>query len=80
MRCQTVELIGMVCLFLQVELGTVPIPKSVTKSRIEANINIFDFSLSKDDVAVLDSFNNNKRRVEFLDGKQSKYWPFNIEF
>lgn len=61
-------------------MGTVPIPKSVTKSRIEANINIFDFALSKEDVAVLDSFHTGQRRVEFLEGKDSKFWPFAIEY
>lgn len=65
---------------LQFELGTVPIPKSVTKSRIEVNIDIFDFKLSPEDVAVLDGFQCGKRRVEFLDAKHSKFWPFAIEF
>lgn len=66
--------------YFQVELGTIPIPKSVTKSRIEANIDIFNFALSADDIAVMESFNSNKRRVEFLDGKTSPYWPFKIDF
>lgn len=65
---------------MQVELGTIPIPKSVTKERIEANINIFDFTLTEDDLEVLEGFNIGKRRVEFADGKHSKFWPFGIEF
>lgn len=62
------------------ELGTVPIPKSVTKSRIEANIDIFDFTLSTEELAVMNSFHTGKRRVGFIDGQHSKYWPFGIEF
>jgi diketogulonate reductase-like aldo/keto reductase len=36
-----------------VEQGFVVIPKSVTPSRIQENIDIFDFQLDKDDLAVL---------------------------
>jgi diketogulonate reductase-like aldo/keto reductase len=32
--------------------------------RIEENFNIFDFSLSKEDVALIDSFNENFRICE----------------
>ncbi|MGM9944726.1 MAG: aldo/keto reductase [Lysinibacillus sp.] len=37
------------------------IPKSVTPSRIEENANIFDFVLSNEDMAVIDSLNRNQR-------------------
>lgn len=36
-----------------VELGTVVIPKSVTPSRIRENIDVFDFELAEDDLAVI---------------------------
>ena len=39
-----------------VQHGTVPIPKSTNPQRIEENFNIFDFELSKEDMIVLDSF------------------------
>lgn len=39
----------------------VPIPKSVTKSRIIENLDIFDFELKPEDVAVLDTFDCNGR-------------------
>ncbi|SAM05242.1 hypothetical protein [Absidia glauca] len=35
--------------------GYVPLPKSVTKSRIVSNADVFDFTLSEEDMAVLDS-------------------------
>ncbi|KAJ8968128.1 hypothetical protein NQ314_002449 [Rhamnusium bicolor] len=45
----------------QVDRGVVAIPKSVTKSRIQQNFDIFDFSLTADDVAYLDTFDVNGR-------------------
>ncbi|NLC65667.1 MAG: aldo/keto reductase [Clostridium sp.] len=37
------------------------LPKSETPSRIKENINIFDFSLTKDEVEIIDNLNQNKR-------------------
>lgn len=37
------------------------IPKSVTKSRIQSNFEVFDFELSADDMALIDTFNCNGR-------------------
>ncbi|WP_018683602.1 aldo/keto reductase [Actinokineospora enzanensis] len=44
-----------------VQLGNVVIPKSVTPARIQANIDVFDFELSAEDVAVLAALENGKR-------------------
>jgi len=40
----------------QVDRGVIVIPKSVNKNRLQQNINIFDFTLTKEDLATLDSF------------------------
>lgn len=40
------------------------IPKSSNKKRLQENFDIFDFSLSKDDVELMDGFNENFRVVE----------------
>jgi diketogulonate reductase-like aldo/keto reductase len=44
----------------------VPIPKSSNKKRLEENIDIFDFELRPEDVAVMDSLNRNKRICDFI--------------
>jgi len=44
-----------------IDLGIVAIPKSVTPSRIQANIDIFDFALTADEIAAIDALNKNQR-------------------
>ncbi|WP_432507723.1 aldo/keto reductase [Kineococcus arenarius] len=43
------------------QLGNVVIPKSVTPSRIESNIDVFGFSLSDEQVAALNALNRDQR-------------------
>ena len=43
------------------EHGVVTIPKSITPHRIEENINIFDFSLTANQMERIDALNENKR-------------------
>lgn len=50
-----------VLLRYQVQQGLIAIPKSVTKSRIVGNIDIFDFTLSEDEMKTLDGFDRNGR-------------------
>lgn len=52
-----------VLLRYQIDRGCITIPKSVTKSRIQQNFEIFDFSLSKEDMEYLDTFDCNGRFV-----------------
>lgn len=47
----------------QIEKGNVVIPKSVTKSRIISNADVFDFKLSAEDVTEIDAFDCNGRFV-----------------
>lgn len=49
----------------QIERGIVVIPKSVTKSRIVSNFNVFDFRLDADDLATINGFECNGRLVPF---------------
>nr|XP_045607792.1 aldo-keto reductase family 1 member B1-like [Procambarus clarkii] len=64
----------------QIQRDLIVIPKSVTKSRIESNIQVFDFELSEEDVKTLDSFDCNGRFLHLNQVKTHKYWPFNTEF
>ena len=41
--------------------GIIVIPKSVNNSRIEQNMDVFDFEISKEDMAILDNMNENLR-------------------
>ncbi|MFI8214740.1 aldo/keto reductase [Streptomyces sp. NPDC085932] len=44
-----------------IQLGNVVIPKSVTPSRIEENIAVFDFSLDAEDLAAISALNEDRR-------------------
>lgn len=50
--------VAQICLRYSLEKGYIPLPKSVTPSRIESNIDIFDFSLDKEDLKLLDNLPN----------------------
>ena len=52
---------GQVVLRWHVELDHVVFPKSLTPSRIEENIDIFDFELSEDDVARIEALDRGQR-------------------
>ena len=70
-----------VILRFTVELGVVPIAKSVTKSRIIENTQIFDFQLTKEEIDYLNTFNDfDKRVVSMAEYKHCKDYAFNIEF
>lgn len=51
----------------QVQRGHITIPKSVNKGRIAENFNIFDFNISDDDMAYIDSFECNGRTCPFAE-------------
>lgn len=72
---------GQIILRFSYQNGAVIIPKSTNKARLRGNIDIFDFSLDADDMATLNSLNDNKIRIIQWNAEQeSKYYPFNIEF
>jgi len=72
---------GQILLKYQTSRGVIAIPKSVTKSRIVENANIFDFEFTKDEQQRLEELNQNLRYVhvrQFFG--QHKNYPFNAEF
>jgi len=65
----------------QIERGVIVIPKSVNKARLQQNFDIFDFSLSKEDMAYLDSFDCNGRLIKLDSAYGHPHHPFeNDEF
>ncbi|XP_011314057.1 aldose reductase-like [Fopius arisanus] len=69
-----------VVLRYQIDRGHVVIPKSVTKSRLLENFDVFDFKLSPEDISYINSLDVNVRLCTLADRKASPYYPFNIEF
>ncbi|KAJ8940455.1 hypothetical protein NQ318_007156 [Aromia moschata] len=63
-----------------ISLGISVIPKSVTKSRIIENIDVFDFNLDPDELAYLDSCNKNQRVLPFKEFEKHKHYSFHSEF
>jgi diketogulonate reductase-like aldo/keto reductase len=70
----------------QVQRGVSVIPKSVTKERIISNINVFDFELTSEEMATIESFDRGSEG-RFLHLKWNgpivvghEYYPFNIPF
>ncbi|XP_068977703.1 aldo-keto reductase family 1 member B1-like [Bombus flavifrons] len=64
----------------QLDRGHIVIPKSVTKSRIAQNSEVFDFKLSAEDIAYIDTFDCNGRICPMFGTEPSPYYPFHIPF
>lgn len=45
--------IAQICIRWSLQMGFLPLPKSVTKERIEENAHVFDFELTAEDVSVI---------------------------
>eukprot|EP00730_Choanoeca_flexa_P017297 TRINITY_DN8314_c0_g1_i1.p1 TRINITY_DN8314_c0_g1~~TRINITY_DN8314_c0_g1_i1.p1 ORF type:complete len:393 (+),score=132.35 TRINITY_DN8314_c0_g1_i1:58-1179(+) len=78
-----------ICIKYQAQRGVVVIPKSVTPARIKANFDVFDFTLSEDDMKTVASFERGWRAcipTKEVDGKtvprdgHHKYFPFHEEY
>nr|XP_023018785.1 aldose reductase-related protein 1-like [Leptinotarsa decemlineata] len=72
---------GQVMLRFLIQKNIVPIPKSVTASRIKENIEVFDFSLDSEDMKVLESLDVGERARIFDFNffpllKEHPEWPF----
>ena len=59
-----------------VQRGIVVIPKSVTKSRIEENFDIFGFSLSQDEMDAISDLKTSLQICVPIPFKKSKFFPF----
>ncbi|XP_069356731.1 uncharacterized protein [Maniola hyperantus] len=59
-----------------IDRGLIPIPKSVNKKRLAENIDLFDFSLTKEEIQLINRFNKNKRVIDFDEWKDYPYFPY----
>ena len=64
----------------QIERAIVPIPKSVTETRIRENFDVFDFCLQEEDMNKLYELNKSYRFFAGLRDVASRFYPFHIEF
>lgn len=59
--------VGQLILRWEVQLGTLPIPKSSTPSRQKGNIDIFDFTIKDEDMATINSLSSKDGRLKDQD-------------
>lgn len=60
--------------------GLMVLAKSTTPSRIESNGEVFDFELTKEEVALIMEMNKNFRVVEIPQNINLKYFPWNPNY
>ncbi|VDK64329.1 unnamed protein product [Onchocerca ochengi] len=63
-----------------IQHGFVVIPKSVTEKRIIENINIFDFKLNSEEMALINGLDKNWRILDLSGDKDHPFYPFNEEY
>lgn len=56
--------VAQVCLRWSLQKGHLPLPKSVTPSRILENTKIFDFEIDEEDMNFIDNLNNDFKKVK----------------
>ncbi|XP_017060173.1 aldo-keto reductase family 1 member B1 isoform X2 [Drosophila ficusphila] len=67
---------GQILIRYQIQRANIVIPKSVTKSRIESNFQVFDFELTPEEIKTIESFECNGRLVPLLNQYGHPHHPF----
>lgn len=66
-----------IALRFSVQSGAIPIPKSATKTRIEENLNVFEFNLTDGEMSYLQTFHRDENQIcKFHFAEGSKHYPF----
>lgn len=63
-----------------IQRGIVVIPKSITPERIKENFQVFDFSLTEEEMKDIEALNKNVRFVELLMWSDHPEYPFHDEY
>lgn len=73
---------GQILLKYNLQLGTIPIPKSSNVERLKSNLDLFDFNLAPEDMAFINTFDCNGRICPWVEAKHSPDYPFSpdVEF
>jgi methylglyoxal/glyoxal reductase len=69
-----------VLILFQIQRGVITIPRSTQKERIQENFNIFDFTLTKEEMEEIEALNSDTRYNTESFAKNHKYWPFKIPY
>ncbi|KAM4748706.1 prostaglandin F synthase 1-like [Rhinophrynus dorsalis] len=69
-----------VCIRYIIQRGAVAIIKSFNPERMKQNLQVFDFSLSPDDMKAIDGLNRNVRYWKFLLWEKHPQYPFHCEY
>jgi aldehyde reductase len=69
-----------VMLKYQLQRGLVIIPKSVSKERIHQNLQLFDFTLTDEDMKTINGLNRNRRVTHLEWVKDHPHYPFSIPY
>lgn len=69
-----------IALRYQIQRNVITVPKTVNKSRLQENFNIFDFNMTADEVLLIDGLDKNERLVTFKEISNHKHYPFLEEF
>ncbi|XP_016077898.1 PREDICTED: 3-oxo-5-beta-steroid 4-dehydrogenase isoform X2 [Miniopterus natalensis] len=69
-----------VALRFNIQRGLVVIPKSFNPERIKENFQIFDFSLTEEEMKSIEALDKNARLVELLMWRDHPEYPFNEEY
>lgn len=72
--------VASICLRYQIQRGNIVIPKSVTKSRIQSNYDLFEFQIYEEEWEEIESLNKDLRYCSLHWAKDHKDYPFSIEF
>ncbi|XP_062548383.1 1,5-anhydro-D-fructose reductase-like [Armigeres subalbatus] len=67
---------GQIVLRYLIDIGTIPIPKPSNRAEMVQNIDVFDFALTTDEIALMDRFEGGKRAVPLKYYSHHRYYPF----